>query len=449
MRFSKFLALILVLVMAMAMTTAAFADETMGADGTIGAFEDPDTPVGKTKVLVLVKNLVGYNADVSRVKAPNIEYTYEITGADVSEITVTDSDSTDIHQSGNAVTVQVNEGVGTPGISSISWNNGEDLYTAPDGADNERKITIDFSDIDFGGAGVYRYKITESANSYEASGVTEAKLTGGDTKASHERYIDVYVRYAEDADLSQDSADNWEIYGYTCFVVNSSIAAGEEGFVAKTAGFTSYTLQTRGESVYDADSYYTFNVTIGKIVDGDNYAMNNNKFPFTVAFGNAVGGEVNLEGHVIGDDDAVEGPINPDPAVLSSLEYEILSGAKVKIIGIPCGTKVTVNEENNVTGAIYSVTSDLLIGGDKDEDASTADESLAAGDTSTAVVIETTADAADKNVYEIAVTNTLLTISPTGVIVRYAPYILVLFGGILILVLGLKLMNRSKKNDEA
>lgn len=458
MRFSKFLALILVLVMAMAMTTAAFADEDMeDENGKIGEFESPDTPDSKEKTLLLVKNLVGYNVDEAEVGAPNIKYTYTIEGAEVTDdTTVTDSDDADIHASETSVTVQVKSGVGSPVIADegvIEWTNADKLRTATDGEDNIKKISISFAGINFGGAGVYRYKITENitAEAYAAAGVTEAQVSGADENV-HERFIDVYVRYAENANPDEPGPDNWDIYGYTCFIVNDSIDAAEEDLAGKTSGFTSCVRETKGSASYTADSYYTFNVTIGKIVEGDSYAESKNKFPFTVAFDSSVSEPVDLIGFV-SDEDAqkVDGTIDPDAADLNSLTYSvsILSGAKVKIIGIPCGTTVIVNETNNVTGAIYSVTSDLLVNDTKNEDASTVDGSLAERQDSTPVTIATEADENDDNVYEVVITNTLLTISPTGVIVRYAPYILVLFGGILILLLGLKLMNRSKKNDEA
>ena len=51
---------------------------------------------------------------------------------------------------------------------------------------------------------------------------------------------------------------------------------------------------------------------------------------------------------------------------------------------------------------------------------------------STKATFSTTANADDDNDYTVAITNTLLTISPTGVTLRVAPYVLMLGAGLLL-----------------
>ena len=59
------------------------------------------------------------------------------------------------------------------------------------------------------------------------------------------------------------------------------------------------------------------------------------------------------------------------------------------------------------------------------------------------------ANADDDVAHTIAVDNNLQLISPTGFVVRFAPYMLVLLGGILLITIGLVIYNKTNKKETA
>ncbi|MBQ3979904.1 MAG: hypothetical protein II634_03830, partial [Lachnospiraceae bacterium] len=229
----------------------------------------------------------------------------------------------------------------------------------------------------------------------------------------------------------------------------------------KTTGFTEYTaLVNRAltETLYLPDSYYTFNVEIDKTVVNDAYAAKNHEFPFTVLFTNdAITKEVKIDATAT----KATGFIDPAASALSGGAVKgivsIKDGGSIKYYGIPCGTGVEVYETNDVKGVTYLVTTTVTGVTDPTvenvTDGSTPTTVTAQAATkpayqSTKTTIATTADADEENDYVIGVTNKLLNISPTGVALRYAPYLLILFGGIVLLILGRKWMRRLQKDEK-
>ena len=136
----------------------------------------------------------------------------------------------------------------------------------------------------------------------------------------------------------------------------------------------------------------------------------------------------------------------------------IKDGASVKYIGIPNGTSVEVYETNDMTGVIYQVTTTLTPTGT----APNTDNSVSWGNAPTVAVaqaaekeafqstkatIATTADKDDDNAYAVAVTNRLLTISPTGVSLRVAPYALMLCAGLLLVFFSRRRKAKAESED--
>ena len=134
----------------------------------------------------------------------------------------------------------------------------------------------------------------------------------------------------------------------------------------------------------------------------------------------------------------------------ADLRTAIASGGTVKYIGIPTGTKAEVTETNNVTGTTYTTT--LTVDGSAAAftggTAALADEDKTATmpDGATAIYAPTAAPAADTSL-AVQFTNTLSVISPTGYVVRFAPYVAMLIGGIALLVVAKKHRKHTEEDE--
>ncbi len=458
----KISALVLALVLVLSLCVTAFAaGEAELTNGEVGGSTTfaTDKPTTQSKSVKIAKELTVYNKSETSINAPTISYTYAIS-AGSADINVTDA-TTD-HANGTAVTVKTKAGV-TPNLvtltgtsaNTIAWTPAETVDAADDGAANIKYLTVNFSDVVFGATGVYRYVITETPpTSYAASGVTETTST----VSPHVRYLDVYVRPALEGFTDGTTAAQWDIYGYVCFVENEEITdAGDTATTGavKTNGFVAGSNDTTD---YKADSYYTYNVTVSKTVTGDSFAKATHAFPFTVIFTNAtVTNAVDISSTTTG---TVGGYADPDAGAPSSAKgiLTLKDSSSVKYIGVPCGTNVEVYETNDVAGVTYQVTTTV------DGTTSTADDTIdvavISGTTPTTAVAQTatkanyestkatftpTVDTADAVDHTIAVDNALQLISPTGVVLRVAPFIVMLVAGIVILLVT----RRYRRREEA
>ena len=452
-------------------TTTLDTSESIGEQNP---FTEKDTPVVITdKTLVLDKAINAYNPDEDSIKAPTISYTYTIAAATVADGTQV-TDGADKHTANAAVTAPVKAGIvstdpAAPTIANngvVAWTNADTMEASTDGTANYKSISIDFSKVVFTGAGIYRYEITEAltgtGTTYAQSGVTE-------TTGSHTRYIDVYVKPAATF-TDGNKATDWEIYGFTCFYNNTSITEADKTTVAeKTTGFVDGETGTGGGSEtstpIEADQYYTYNLTLTKTVVNDAYAAANTEFPFTVILTN---NQITKSIDVMGDvtkasvtgwtDPAASAMSNGTDHTLIKGIARIKSGGEIKYIGIPNGTSVEVYETNVATGTTYKVDtvvttasattiSDAMVNWDSVPAAAAAQAATKASYQSTKATFTTTADEDDDNLYKVAITNTLVTISPTGVVLRIAPYALILIAGAALVLISIR-RKASRKEEE-
>ena len=458
---------IVLAVMMTAICTVAWAADGL-TDGKFGTFTDPDTPTLSTsKKVNIVKELYSDNADDQSVFAPTISYTYEIT-ADTAGQTI--KDATSAHSPAASVTTTTKPGV-TTGLdytNTISWS---PTTTLTEGA-NTQNIEIDFSSVVFDGYGVYRYVITEKpAGKTVASEIEAAYTAAGVTAAAagtQTRYLDVYVKpSAAFAPLNDTKTayvpGDWDIYGYVCFTNNNSIDATATGTAApavsaavKTNGFVGADANGDGDYEDDgdtpADTYYTFNVTVSKTLTGDNYS-NSHEFPVHVDFTNdavTAGTKLNAEVSTSGATDYTH-----NAGAVSALDglAKIANGGSIEYIGIPCGTQVDVYETNDVTGTTYAAT--LTVDGTEGTAKSIVSTSTPSAFAayseqdynSLKGTITTTADEADATaVHTIEIANVMRLISPTGYVARFAPYALILVGGVALLLVAKK--HRKHEEEE-
>ena len=397
-------AMVLTGAMVIGMSQAAFA-----AEGN-------NTQEGNSEAVNIQKELTAYNPDGSTVYAPTISYGYTITAGDANASITDESGIQVLTKAGVINGLKVNNTSGTTG--TVAWTNADELKTAEDGETNIKNLEIDFSNVDFGGAGVYRYVITEAIPDYAAAGVTE---TDGD----HNRILDVYVK-----DGSGTGADAWNVYGFICFDDNeTTVVTATE----KTTGFVTET-ETDGTGaaaeVKAADSYYTYNLEVSKTLVGDN-AKKNNKFDFNVAFINT-----NVTNNILLKAEANNAADVSTPATgaINGLNSTagIANEGTVTYTGIPAGTQVNVYETNNVTGTTYQSAYQI-----DDATAAGAKNIAWTGDDAKSNTATVTTDAnVAADAHTIGFINTLQQISPTGVAMRYGAYMLILAAGIVLLALG-------------
>ena len=457
------LAIMMIAVVGLAYATSA---DMTGEEGVIGEFREanPDTPYIDATSVIIYKEITALNPETCTVNAPTIKYMYAITPV-VGGATITDASShhAQINETDVNVTVTTKTGVGEPVITGTTESNGTTgngaLYITPAdqldasefGTANRFPIKIDFSAIDFtkagSGAGVYRYQIAETTEAVDAK--AGAGILEGDV--ANTLFMDVYVN------------GNGAIYGYTLFTNNDDIdaspdadstaanSAGKtEGFVGDKADGSAYTADDS-----TADKYYTFNFDVSKKVENDNYAVSTeHQFPFDVTFANtnvtaAVLPKVTHTGTATYTAPTTAAGIASfsfnGTAETPSNNLKIANNAVVSFVGIPCGTTVTIKEKNDVIGVTYSSVS---TGADTDAVAksiNTGNISNEATIDCTSHITRATENHTDGDTAKVLFTNTLLEISPTGVVLRVAPYMLMLVAGVALLLIAKKRKNKAER----
>ncbi len=448
-------ALMLALVMVLSLGSVAFATnaaDMSGQSGVIGEFTTPDTPDTQDDTVVIYKEITAYNPESCVVNAPTITYNYTIGAATVAAgTTITDNASHHNQISGADVNAQVavKAGVGSPTITGtdvrvLAITPTDQLNASEYGTANRFALTLDFSSIDWAtdgtGAGVYRYVIAETTTTAtkNAAGIAEGTI-------AKTLYIDVYV----------DGSGN--IYGYTLFNNNSSIdATTSDADAASSAGKTEGFVDDPANTEYTsanastADKYYTFNLTLTKDVVNDAYAEStHHQFPFTVTLDNPTVTAAVLPIMTVGANatqSALTAAAIGTGATLTTWTPTIADSATVTYVGIPCGTTITVKETNNVTGVTYNSVS-------TNADTDAAAKSINTSEDSNTATINcnaTALTAAQENhtaaaTKVVTFTNTLIQISPTGVVLRIAPYVLMLGAGVTLFVI---LMVKRRKTSE-
>ena len=362
--------------------------------------------------LVIQKDLKVYNPSADEVYGPGVSYTYTI-GAGSAEKEITDVDG---------VKALTKAGVGTPTITEeVAYPNNEKVDAAPAGESNLKPIEINFANVTFPGAGVYRYVVTETCSNKAAVGVV------GDNATETVRYLDVYVRDPKSGETG------YKIYGYVLFAVDDDIdgstaASNNLDDVVKTQGFVDTTTGSgSGAATLKADAYYTYNLEVKKTLVND-AANNDHGFPFTLTFTkpDGVSGNFNL---ISSDGDPL--------AMDASITTTIANGNSVTYTGIPCGTTVGISEKNDIDAKIYYVTTS---GAETD----LSNVMLEPQDNTDPVTVTTTkgAEGEDKTV---EFTNEYVLISPTGVALAILPFVILFTFGVGFLVAG----TAKRKEDEA
>ena len=452
-------------------TTTTTGDTKNNTNDHAGSLDDPahpNNPAIKTltdNTITLNKTLIFFNPEKVDVYEPNITYTYKVTPVNVNEdqATVTDDG---YYNDDTPVTVHVKDGVAdgltvTTAAQFSDANKVKDV--TPEGTLVEKNIVLTIVPEKFTAAGIYRYKLTDETevSDLNSVGITRAEGTDG-YKA--DRYIDLYVKNV----LGTDGKPTGELKVENVVVFSTtSVTDPTTGKITpetiKTTGFNE-SPQSDNDYTDDklADHYYTYNLKVEKETDGV-LADKSNKFPFAVTINDIKAKKITYAAVGVAAANAADEAVSSDSVTKGELSdssvIKLADGESVTFYGIPFGAKATVSEYNNTKDQYVAKKDDTKTTADSANKALAADVTLTAETPSVkAELADILIDAgkahtaADDSQSSEATTlahfkNFLPEISPTGVVLRVAPYAIMLGAGVVLFIV-LKL-RKNKAVEEA
>ena len=456
--------------------------------------------LGTNNTLVFEKGIKLVDADDKFYipNVPNLVFTYAVTAPDVADGTKVSDGlvATTVRKGVGTVSVSAVDTANqfTNGVKFVN-NDGSNVISNV-GTDNDpvyiakEKLKLDFTNALSAATqpGVYRYMITETATlkgndankGYDYSG--DVSVTESDV-----RYVDMYVRW------KADDPTKLEIYGYTMFKGDPKYSSTDvpNNITAKdkTDGFTydksttSVTLTqdntAEGERTYEVTNdlsgittYTTYDLVVRKTVSGA-MADKSREFDIDVLIDKLPNGDgvffIN-DNNVYTKPDGEDGAINAlklksakeavgegatKAGTVSDNTFTISGDPKLRhdeylvVKGIPSGvgsktpTKYDVMEEDTATktdGYTMSYKKDSSAEADPTDsynDKVANHGNVASGGatmTPTFAMAKNGENTTNKNAFY--VDNNLKAISPTNVVMRFAPYLFILGAGIMLLMVS-------------
>lgn len=288
-------------------------------------------------------------------------------------------------KSGEAVpasetTPEILAGVGTPVVEDVDYT-----YTDTANSDKkvERPVNVDFSGVRFDRPGIYRYVITELDSE-------NADITNDDNS---KRYLDVYVE--------NDTTENTYVITHsvllpTPIIPNNNGIYGE-GQKSKSNGYT--------------NKYKTYQLSLDKVVQGTMGDKGKN-FDFTIEFSGPANASFTFGTEKVKLDNSGTGK--------ATIQLTDKSPAAV-ITGIPSTVKYTVTE---IIDAKEGYTTSYKINDGTTIDGTTTSEQIM-GKANNAVVC----------------TNVKEAVTPTGIMMNVAPYVLMVAVAAVLAVVFLRRKN--------
>lgn len=393
-------------------------------EGSVAGAQDNSTAGGTT--LEISKEILMFNTEGLEVYGPNVTYTYTILPAEGVIASITDK---------VGHTVQVKDGV-AGAVSekaevtfSSSADDAKPVMTTVEGGKDIHVVSGRFSvtvDADaFSAPGVYRYVITDTTTDEALASAGITRPEGYDKV----RYLDIYLGY-DLADQDEDgSVEDFYISG--CVLFRSRNGGGDVEYGVGTsfayndassgsAKVTGYDVTPEtGNDGCGADEFHTYNVTVTKLVTGT-LGDKTNTWAFKAELGELDGRKYRVD-YAGGQ----SGTVSDDRL---TIETGLKNKQSFKIIGLIANAKVKVTEYNNIPLDYHA--------------AVTADEKsieyYVDGQVSTMIPSGSyggTGWLAAKDAGAVTITNSLDALSPTGVVLRFGPDLLMLMMAFMTLLL--------------
>lgn len=360
----------------------------------------------------------------SNAAVPNVTFNFSIVGeSKANSNTYSGADTSKVTGSpviGKAVFTNAStkyssvQNLESTGIQAVTGK--KDPVTLEAGQSYARaNVSVDFSGVTFKEPGIYRYKITESAD--------KTGTITNDVKTT--RYMDVYV---EDNGSGKLSVKGYVLHGTAMDPAqdgaNINDDAKSEGFVNTINGKgLSITKQVSGNQA-SHDEYFKFTLNIAHALPNTTYSVDLSKADATTK----VTG-VNSEAH----NNAAT--ITTNEGGNASVEYWLQAGQSVSVNSLSIGSTYTVSEDKAVMTR-EGYTTEIKNADDTD------------GVTNAEFTTNGSVDKADTKI-DISFTNKKSGTIPTGVVMAVAPFaVATLFGGAGAATIVMKKRKASGKEDE-
>lgn len=395
----KIVTLIAMITLVLCMSARA----VLAAGDTIGPNDSGVTTTTST-TLNIVKTLKVSNPALVSVAGPGLQYSFTVEPATVPVNTI-------ITDGEHSASVHPGPVDGLSLRSAPYFTAAELLNASASGTDNTKNIVLNADLTKFPETGIYRYALTDTT--------PESTLTAAGVRRVDEytevRYVDVYVQ-------RDSSTDSLIIEGY---VVGSDNEENKNGVLVKETFDTSTTTDDATSADYHTfdtrDIFDTYNLVLRKSVTG---AMGDkhNEFPFSITVSNSGRKYYSAKG----TEPTGTSSLNMD-ASTTSLETALKDGDTYYIAGLRANDTVAYTERNNtsdtyktsITGGTASSATSVAPGGTKNMPA-------------TAV----------PNATDVTFVNNHDSVSPTGVIMRFGPYI----GMVVVAALLILMRKKAKAN---
>ena len=415
--FKKIGAILLALTMLFALSATAFAAGPDNSEGNLGP-KDNGQSTGGTYTLATEKwgsaitaatfNVHFQRVDDTNAKLPKTQFSYTIANGSAKAATANTP----------AIKAGVTGGATIPNPTTDTWNTVNDTTEID-------TISLSFDKTKFSQPGVYRYTITQADMTSEQTAIG---IENGDKAGNHTEkvlYLDVYVS---------------KVSGELSVVAAVLLKTDAAPSLSHTDGSVPDTLETATYS-NKVDGFYnkftTYEVTLQKVVEGD-AGDTDFEFPFILVAEYTEGEDANttIEGlEYKAEANAKATCIDTYTVKTEASGLKMKHEGKITLKGLPKKAIVKLFEDIDA-GEGYLISS---VATNLDAAAGLTKQKTDTQYTTMGTVNGT--DGAD-----ITYTNERNSISPTGVVLRVAPYALMLAAGFVFLLIGKR---RREEEPEA